>query len=121
MEKKIKVDGILYILFGKRNTVATLTNEKGQSIVSVSCGTEGFKGRQRGRFFANRRVGFKLGRIAKEKGLKNLWIRFRGTRRNRIRAILKGLKKTRGIVVGRIYWDIRKPHNGCRPRKQRRR
>jgi small subunit ribosomal protein S11 len=121
MEKKIKNYGILYLLCSKRNILGTLTNTKGQSLGTLSCGSEGFKGSQRGSFFASRRLGIKLGKLAKQNGIKKIWIRFRGKRENRVQVLLKGLKKTRTLQIERIYWDLRQPHNGCRPRKQRRR
>ena len=119
MEKKIKSYGILYLLFGKRNTLGTLTDINGQGFGTLSCGIK-FKGPQRKTFYANQLFGRKLGRFAKKKEIDILWVRIRGKKEPRVKALLKGLIKIRNLSIERIYLDIRQPHNGCRPRKQRR-
>ncbi len=117
--KILKTKGILYLTCGKRNVIGTLTNIKGQPFYSASFGNLGYKGGKRKSFLALRHLIFKLGDVAKQYSLSPLSIYWRGIG-DRYISILRTLRRVQKLKINKIFFVFRIPHNGCRPRKMRR-
>ncbi len=119
LTKTFKTKGILYLTCGKRNVIGTLTNIKGQPFYSASFGNLGLKGGKRKSFLALRHLIFKLGDVAKQYSLSPLSIYWRGIG-DRYIGILRTLRRVQKLKINNFFLVFRIPHNGCRPRKMRR-
>ncbi len=115
----LKTKGILYLTCGKRNVIGTLTNMKGQPFYSASFGNLGYKGGKRKSFLALRHLVFKLIEVSKQYSLSPLSIYWRGIG-DRYISILRTLRRVQKLKINKIYLVFRIPHNGCRPKKIRR-
>ncbi len=118
-KRTLKTKGILYLTCGKRNVVGTLTNIKGQPFYCASFGNLGLKGGKRKSFLALRHLIFKLGDIAKQYSISPLSIYWRGIG-DRYIGILRALRRVKNLKINKIFYIFRISHNGCRPRKLRR-
>ncbi len=123
-DKKVKAKkrnislGIIHIKVTFNNTIATLTDVQGNSLLSCSSGELGFKGAKKSTPFAAQLVIEKLSEKAKEVGLKTVSIRIKGPgsqRESALRAVF-----SRNFVVTTISDVSSVAHNGCRPPKKRR-
>ena len=107
---------ILHVTLLNSNIIINITDIKGKLITSCCSGIMKFTGSQKTRYLALINV---LKKIKHEiKYLKNnkFAIHFKGLKRNR-RIILKKLNKKINIQV--IKFFNLSPHNGCRPKKTR--
>ncbi len=114
-----KTKGILYLTCGKRNVIGTLTNMKGQPFYSASFGNLGYKGGKRKSFLALRHLVFKFIEVSKQYSLSPLSIYWRGIG-DRYISILRTLRRVQKLKINKIFLVFRIPHNGCRPKKIRR-
>ncbi len=117
--KTPKTKGILYLTCGKRNIMGTLTNMKGQPFYSASFGNLGYKGGKRKSFLALRHLVLKLIEVSKQYSLSPLSIYWRGIG-DRYISILRTLRRVQKLKINKIFLVFRIPHNGCRPKKIRR-
>lgn len=110
--------GRIYITATFNNTLATVTNQQGETILWGSCGSTGFKGARKSTPFAATTTVFKVAQRARNVGLREVEVYIKGPGPGRDAAI-KAIK-TAGLDIG-ILADVTPiPHNGPRPRKKRR-
>lgn len=116
-KKKVLV-GTLNVLATFNNTILTLCDNKGNTLISASSGTLGFKGSRKSTPFAAAKVGEILGEKANQMGMKDANVVIRGIGAGRESA-LRGFS-SKGIAITSISDVTPVPHNGPRPPKERR-
>lgn len=116
-KKKVAL-GTLYVLATFNNTIVTLCDTKGNSLISASSGTLGFKGSRKSTPFAAAKVGEIIGDKALQMGMKDANVVIRGIGAGRESALRAFSGK--GINITRISDQTPVPHNGPRPPKERR-
>jgi len=120
-KKKTKIveAGRIYITATFNNTLVTVTDEKGNTIVISSCGMHGFAGTRKSTPYAGTvTMEAALQRAIGENGLRRVDIYVKGIGPGRE----SSLRAVRGsdLEVGRIIDITPIPHNGVRPPKLRR-
>ncbi|MGC8852775.1 MAG: 30S ribosomal protein S11 [Hydrogenobacter sp.] len=118
-QKRTVTQGIVHILSTFNNTIVTITDMQGNTLVWESGGTVGFKGTRKSTPYAAQLAAQKAAKRAmQEYGLQEVEVRIKGAgagRESALRAIYaSGLK----IKLIRDVTPI--PHNGCRPPAKRR-
>lgn len=116
-KKKVAV-GTLNILATFNNTIVTLADDKGNSIIAASSGALGFKGSRKSTPFAAAKVGEIIGEKAQQMGMKEAAVVVRGVGAGRESALRAFAGK--GIAVTKITDKTPVPHNGPRAKKARR-
>ncbi len=116
-KRKVAV-GTLNILATFNNTILTLCDNKGNTLISASSGTLGFKGSRKSTPFAAAKVGEIIGDKAIQMGMKDANVVIRGIGAGRESA-LRGFSG-KGVTVTTIADQTPVPHNGPRPPKPRR-
>ncbi len=110
--------GRMYVAATFNNTVVTFTDEQGNAIASGSTGQVGFSGSRKSTPYAATMAIEKVVVAAKDRGVRQaeVFIKGPGPGRDAALRVLRasGLKLTLIADVTPI------PHNGCRPKKQRR-
>jgi small subunit ribosomal protein S11 len=116
--KKKVAQGRLNILATFNNTILTLADPKGNSIIAASSGAIGFKGSRKSTPFAAAKVGEIIGEKAQQMGMKEAEVVIKGVGAGRESALraFAGM----GITITRITDMTPVPHNGPRPPKPRR-
>ena len=110
--------GIAFIKTTFNNTIVSLTDMKGEVISWSSAGRCGFKGSRKSTAFAATTVAQEAARGAISHGMNEVEVRVQGPgagRESAVRAI-----QAAGLRVSAIKDTTPVPHNGCRPKKQRR-
>lgn len=116
---KKKVDiGILNVTASFNNTLVTLCDAKGNTLIAASSGALGFKGSRKSTPFAAAKVGEIIGDKASQMGMKEATVVIRGVGAGRESALRAFAGK--GINVIKISDRTPVPHNGPRPPKARR-
>lgn len=110
--------GILHVEATFNNTMATLTDEKGNAIISSSAGALGFAGARKSTPYAAAKVGEFLGEKGATIGLKEATVIIRGVGAGR-ESVLRAFS-SKGIAIRSIKDATPVPHNGPRPPKPRR-
>ena len=100
------------------NTMVTITDLNGETLCWDSAGTVGFKGARKATPFAATRAAERVASKAKRMGVREVEVRVKGPGSGRESAIT-GLNAA-GLLVTAVEDHTPIPHNGCRPRKQRR-
>jgi small subunit ribosomal protein S11 len=116
--KKKVAAGTLNILATFNNTIVTLCDNKGNTLIAASSGALGFKGSRKSTPFAAAKVGEIIGDKAVQMGMKDANVQIRGIGAGRESA-LRGFS-SKGITITRIADLTPVPHNGPRPPKPRR-
>lgn len=117
-EKKMIGEGIVHIQATFNNTIVTISDKKGNTVVWSSSGVKGFKGSRKSTPFAAQKAAQDAAKRAIEHGMKYVEIYVKGPGAGReaaIRAI-----RAAGLKVTLIKDVTPIPHNGCRPPKRRR-
>lgn len=117
-KKKIILEGVAHIFSTYNNTIISITDPRGDIILSSSAGALGFSGAKKGTPYAATKVAEFLGEKAKAIGLKSMNILVRGVGAGRD-AALRSLV-AQGFEVNSIRDVTPVPHNGPRPPKPRR-
>lgn len=110
--------GIAFVKTTFNNTIVSLTDMKGQVVSWSSAGRCGFKGSRKSTAFAATTVAQEAARGAISHGMNEVEVRVQGPgagRESAVRAI-----QAAGLRVSAIKDTTPIPHNGCRPKKQRR-
>ncbi len=110
--------GIAHVLATFNNTIVTITDKQGNTVVWSSCGSNGFKGSKKSTPFAAQITASNAAKKALEHGLKEVEVFVKGPgsgRESAIRAI-----QAAGLRISAIRDVTPIPHNGCRPPKRRR-
>jgi len=118
LTKKKLISGRLYIQSTYNNTILSLTDEKGDVILSSSAGALGFKGAKKGTPFAASKVAEFMADKAKMIGVKEVGVMIKGVGAGRESAIRSFAAKGIDFIFIRDITPI--PHNGPRPPKPRR-
>ncbi len=116
--KKKVASGKLNILATFNNTIVTLCDPKGNSLIAASSGALGFKGSRKSTPFAAAKVGEIIGEKATQMGMKDAAVVIRGVGAGRESALRAFAGK--GIAITSITDMTPVPHNGPRPPKARR-
>ncbi len=116
--KKKVVNGRLNILATFNNTILTLCDTKGNTVMAASSGALGFKGSRKSTPFAAAKVGEIIGDKALQMGMKEAEVVIRGVGAGRESALRSFSGK--GIGVSKITDMTPVPHNGPRAPKARR-
>jgi small subunit ribosomal protein S11 len=120
-KKKIRKNvtrGICHITATFNNTIVTITDVNGETLAWQSAGTVGFKGARKATPFAATRAADECVKKVKRLGLREVEVRVKGPGSGREAAITA--LQAAGLSVTAIEDHTPIPHNGCRPRKQRR-
>lgn len=116
--KRTLTAGQVHINATFNNTIVTITDEHGNTVVWGSAGSAGFKGSRKSTPFAARLAAEQAIKEAQSMGLKEVEIFVKGPgpgRESAIRAV-----QAAGLKVTAITDKTPVPHNGCRPPKKRR-
>lgn len=116
--KKKVANGKLNILATFNNTIVTLCDTKGNTVMAASSGALGFKGSRKSTPFAAAKVGEIIGEKALQMGMKDAEVVIRGVGAGRESALRSFSGK--GIGITRITDMTPVPYNGPRPPKPRR-
>jgi len=116
--KRKLASGRLNILATFNNTLLTLCDTKGNSVMAASSGALGFKGSRKSTPFAAAKVGEIIGEKAQQMGMKDAEIIVRGVGAGRESALRAFAGK--GIGITKITDKTPVPFNGPRPPKARR-
>lgn len=116
--KKKLAQGRLNILATFNNTLVTLCDPKGNSVIAASSGAIGFKGSRKSTPFAAAKVGEIIGEKAQQMGMKEAEVIIKGVGAGRESALraFAGM----GITITKITDMTPVPHNGPRAPKPRR-
>lgn len=117
-ERKNIAQGEAHIKSTFNNTIITITDLSGNTVVWQSAGSMGFKGSRKSTPFAAQMAAEAAARTAMEHGMRKVEVFVRGPGAGRETAI-RTLAAT-GLEVSAIRDVTPVPHNGCRPRKRRR-
>jgi|CXWL01.1.fsa_nt_gi small subunit ribosomal protein S11 len=110
--------GLVTILASFNNTMITISDKQGNTIVWSSPGLVGFSGSKKSTPFAAQVAASDAAKRAKDLGLLSVDVLVKGPgsgRESAIRAL-----QAAGLQVTSIRDCTPIPHNGCRPRKKRR-
>ena len=110
--------GIAHIKATFNNTMITITDTSGETLVWASAGTAGFKGTRKSTPFAASQAARTAAVAAKKYGVNELEIRVKGPGSGRESAITA--LQSVGMRIQSIEDVTPLPHNGCRPPKKRR-
>ena len=119
--KKVKKNvqsGVVHIHASFNNTLVTVTDTNGDTLVRESAGTSGFKGSRKSTPFAAQRAAEQAASKARKMGLNEVEVRVKGPGSGRESAITA--LQAAGLKIVSIEDITPIPHNGCRPRKKRR-
>ncbi|MCD6255108.1 MAG: 30S ribosomal protein S11 [Deltaproteobacteria bacterium] len=117
-EKKIVGEGIVHIQATFNNTIVTVSDKQGNTIVWSSSGVKGFKGSRKSTPFAAQMAAQDAAKKAMEYGMKRVEIYVKGPGAGR-EAAIRAIRNA-GLKVTLIKDVTPIPHNGCRPPKRRR-
>jgi small subunit ribosomal protein S11 len=120
-KKKIRknvVRAIVHVKATFNNTIVTFTDVNGETLCWDSAGTVGFKGARKATPFAASRAAERSAAKAKRMGVKEVEVRVKGPGGGRESAITALSHAGLDVIAVEDRTPI--PHNGCRPRKQRR-
>ncbi|NJN68926.1 MAG: 30S ribosomal protein S11 [Nitrospira sp.] len=117
-ERRIVQSGVAHVQASFNNTIVTITDMSGNTVVWASAGNQGFKGSRKSTPFAAQRAGEAAARKAMESGMRQVDVYVNGPGSGRESAIrsLQGA----GLRINLIRDVTPIPHNGCRPPKRRR-
>jgi small subunit ribosomal protein S11 len=117
-KKKINPNGIVLIIATFNNTNITVSDEFGNVVAWATAGKAGFKGSRKNTAYAATVASEKVASEVVSMGLTTVSVRVKGPgagRESAIRAL-----SSAGLQVTSISDVTPLPHNGCRPKKQRR-
>lgn len=117
-KKVVEAEGVAHIKATFNNTMITITDSAGNTIVWASAGKAGFKGSKKSTPFAATVAAEQVGREAAQMGVKRVDVLVQGPGSGRESAI-QALAAA-GLHIKSIQDVTPLPHNGCRPPKKRR-
>ena len=115
---RVPAFGVAHIFCSFNNTIITITDDKGNTLIWSSSGSHGFKGSKKSTPFAAQITCSKAAEKAVGLGMREVSVRVSGPGQGRetaVRALQQG-----GLNVSAIRDVTPIPHNGCRPPKARR-
>jgi len=117
-KRVVEAEGIAHIAATFNNTIITITDRAGNTVVWSSAGKAGFKGSKKSTPFAATMAAEVAGREAVSLGVKRVDVLVQGPGSGRESAI-QALAAA-GLFIKSIQDVTPLPHNGCRPPKKRR-
>ncbi len=117
-KKVVEAEGVAHIKATFNNTLITITDKVGNTVVWGSSGKAGFKGSKKSTPFAATVAAEQCGREAAALGVRRVDVRVQGPGSGRESAI--SALAAAGIQIKSIQDVTPLPHNGCRPPKKRR-
>jgi len=115
--KRKVFSGIAHVLATFNNTIVTITDEEGNTLVTYSPPRVGFKNAKKRTAYAATQAALNAGAAAMEKyGLQEVKVYVKGAGIGR-NAAIKGLVSA-GLRITMLADVTRTPHNGCRPKKK---
>ncbi len=117
-KKDVGVEGIVFIKATFNNTIVTIADMEGNTVVWGSAGKSGFKGSKKSTPFAATVAAENAAKEALNLGMKRVHVRVQGPGSGRESAIQA--LQTSGLQIRSIRDVTPIPHNGCRPPKKRR-
>jgi small subunit ribosomal protein S11 len=117
-KKVVESEGVAHIKATFNNTLITITDNSGNTVVWASAGKAGFKGSKKSTPFAATVAAEQAGREAVSLGVRRVDVRVQGPGSGRESAI-QALAAA-GLFIKSIQDVTPLPHNGCRPPKKRR-
>ena len=117
-KKIVEAEGVAHIKATFNNTLITITDKAGNTVVWGSAGKAGFKGSKKSTPFAATVAAEQCGREALALGVLRVDVRVQGPGSGRESAI--SALAAAGIQIRSIQDVTPLPHNGCRPPKKRR-
>ena len=114
----IGTSAVAHIQSSFNNTIISITDEKGDTVVWASAGSCGFKGTKKGTPFAAQMTASSVAKRAVDTGIKQVSVMVKGPGPGRETAI-RGLQAA-GLMITSIRDVTPVPHDGCRPPKPRR-
>ena len=118
IKKIVEAEGLAHIKATFNNTLITITDKAGNTVVWGSAGKAGFKGSKKSTPFAATVAAEQCGREALALGVRRVDVRVQGPGSGRESAI--SALAAAGIQIKSIQDVTPLPHNGCRPPKKRR-
>ena len=125
LKKDVKVksadrvsEGRVYVSSSYNNTIVTLTDAKGQVLVSKSAGSVGFKGTKKSTSFAASRVAESIAMLCKKLAVEKVEVFIKGIGAGRESAVRTLVNQGLNVVSIKDITPV--PHNGCKPKKIRR-
>ncbi|KKQ38330.1 MAG: 30S ribosomal protein S11 [Candidatus Roizmanbacteria bacterium GW2011_GWA2_37_7] len=116
---RIVASGRIYVTATFNNTLVTVTDEKGNTIVLSSCGMHGFTGTRKSTPYAGTvTTEAAISKATEQHGLRKVDIFIKGIGPGR-EASLRAIRAS-NLDVGKIVDMTPIPHNGVRPPKVRR-
>ena len=110
--------GIAHIKATFNNTIITITDKQGNTLAWSAPGIVGYSGSKKSTPFAAQIAAKDAAKKAKDVGIREVEVRVKGPgsgRESAIRAI-----QAAGLTITSIKDVTPVPHDGCRPKKQRR-
>ena len=117
-KKIVEAEGLAHIKATFNNTLITITDKAGNTVVWGGAGKAGFKGSKKSTPFAATVAAEQCGREALALGVRRVDVRVQGPGSGRESAI--SALAAAGIQIKSIQDVTPLPHNGCRPPKKRR-
>jgi small subunit ribosomal protein S11 len=117
-KRVIEAEGVAHVKATFNNTLITIADNAGNTIVWASAGKAGFKGSKKSTPFAATVAAEQAGREAMSLGVRRVDVRVQGPGSGRESAI-QALAAA-GLFIKSIQDVTPLPHNGCRPPKKRR-
>ena len=116
-KKKMVAAGIAHISASFNNTIVSISDMQGEVLAWSSAGSNGFKGSKKSTPYAAQITAEKAAKKAIDFGLKTVSVKVTGPGSGRDSAI-RALANDFTITVIKDTTPV--PHNGCKPRKERR-
>ncbi|TAH34949.1 MAG: 30S ribosomal protein S11 [Planctomycetota bacterium] len=116
--RKAPAKGYAYVRASFNNTIVTITDQQGSTLVWASAGSAGYKGSRKSTPYAAQHAAQRAAESAYKLGMRELDVRVNGPGAGRESAV-RGLHQG-GLKVNSIEDITPLPHNGCRPPKRRR-
>ena len=117
-KKVVEAEAVAHIKATFNNTIITIADSAGNTVVWASAGKAGFKGSKKSTPFAATVAAEQVGREAAGMGVKRVNVLVQGPGSGRESAI-QALAAA-GLHIKSIQDVTPLPHNGCRPPKKRR-
>ena len=117
-ESRLPAHAVVHIQTTLNNTIITLTNAGGDTLLWASAGSLGFRGSRGSTSYAAQATAESVSRRAFQRGVQTVHARMQGMGYGK-ESSLRGLQ-IGGLRVVRIVDTTLVPHNGCRPPKRRR-
>lgn len=117
-KQQVDAEGIAFIQATFNNTIVTITDMAGNSVVWGSAGKAGFKGSKKSTPFAATVAAEQAAKEAMSMGMRRVHVRVQGPGSGRESA-MQALAAA-GLAIRSIRDITPIPHNGCRPPKKRR-